>query len=69
MKSAVVPIDRDTSYAARAVLDGEIYHFEDMGESDLYKQGAEFVRSNVDKLGIRSVIFVPLMGQKELWAP
>ncbi len=64
LKSAVIPMDRDAGYAARAVLDGSIYHFEDMGESDLYKQGAEFVRSNVDKLGIRSVIFVPLMGQK-----
>ncbi|MEM7193828.1 MAG: GAF domain-containing protein [Pseudomonadota bacterium] len=60
---AVIPVDRDAAYAARALLDGETYHLEDMGESELYHLGSSFVRNNVDKLGIRSVIFTPLMGQ------
>ncbi|MEM7303697.1 MAG: GAF domain-containing protein [Pseudomonadota bacterium] len=62
LKSAVIPMDKDVSYASRAVLESKIYHLEDMGQSELYKQGSSFVRKNVDELGIRSVIFVPLIG-------
>ena len=63
LRAANVPMDNDASYSARAIIEGKLYHLEDMGESELYHSGAEFVRNNVDKLGIRSVIFAPLMGQ------
>ena len=63
LDEAVIPVERDAAYAARALLDGKTYHLEDMGNSELYKLGSVFVRNNVENLGIRSVIFTPLMGQ------
>ncbi|MEP0940254.1 MAG: GAF domain-containing protein [Rhizobiaceae bacterium] len=63
LRSAVVPMNVDASYSARAIIEGQLYHLDDMGEGELYQSGAGFVRNNVDALGIRSVIFAPLMGQ------
>ncbi len=63
LRAAIVPMDADASYSARAIIEGKLYHLEDMGQGDLYQSGADFVRNNVDDLGIRSVIFVPLMAQ------
>ncbi len=63
LRAANLPMDANASYSARAILEEKLYHLEDMGEGDLYKSGADFVRNNVDSLGIRSVIFAPLMGQ------
>ncbi|MDA9008806.1 GAF domain-containing protein [Alphaproteobacteria bacterium] len=63
LRTSIVPMDAKASYSARAILEGKLYHLEDMGEGELYKAGADFVRNNVNSLGIRSVIFAPLMGQ------
>jgi len=63
LKSATLPMDPNASYSARAILEGKLFQFDDMAESELYKSGAVFVRSNVDDFGIRSVIFAPLMGK------
>ncbi|WP_299371792.1 GAF domain-containing protein [uncultured Tateyamaria sp.] len=56
-------MDPDLSYAARSIVEARLIAFEDMGESDLYTAGSPVVRSMVDDSGIRSVLFVPLVGQ------
>lgn len=63
LKSATLPMDPSASYSARSILDGKLFQFDDMAESELYKSGSVFVRSNVDDYGIRSVIFAPLMSE------
>ena len=59
--SGRMPVDRNASYAARSIIDGRLIQFEDMGDSDLYREGATVVRAMVDQMRIRSVLFVPLM--------
>ena len=54
-------MDGALSYAAKSIIDGELIQFADMGESALYKAGSPIVHSMVDNVGIRSVLFVPLM--------
>lgn len=54
-------LDGDVSYAAKSILDGKLIALADMGQSDLYHAGSPVVRSMVDEVGIRSVLFVPLM--------
>ncbi|MFK7751848.1 MAG: GAF domain-containing protein [Sedimentitalea sp.] len=56
-----MPMDGDLSYAAKSIHEGELIAFEDMGQSALYGAGSPVVRSMVDEVGIRSVLFVPLM--------
>jgi GAF domain-containing protein/DNA-binding response OmpR family regulator len=54
-------MDGDVSYAAKSILEGRLIALADMGQSDLYHAGSPLVRLMVDKVGIRSVLFVPLM--------
>ncbi|WP_223424602.1 GAF domain-containing protein [Tateyamaria pelophila] len=56
-----MPMDGNVSYAARCILEGRLVAFSDMGDSDLYAANSPVVRSMVDDIGIRSVLFVPLM--------
>lgn len=56
-----MPVDAETSYAARSIVQGKLIQFEDMGDSDLYRAGSPIVRAMVDAMSIRSVLFVPLM--------
>ncbi len=56
-----MPVEADTSYAARSIIEGKLIQFEDMGDSDLYRNGSPVVRAMVDAMNIRSVLFVPLM--------
>lgn len=63
LRSSNIPMKLNASYSARAILEGKLYHLEDMAEGELYKSGAGFVTTNVDSLNIRSVIFAPIMGQ------
>lgn len=60
-----MPMDGNVSYAARCILEGRLVAFADMGESDLYTANSSVVRSMVDDIGIRSVLFVPLMKDGE----
>lgn len=62
-RSGRMPVDSNTSYAARAIIEGRVVQFDDMGRSDLYAAGSPVVRAMVDQVGIRSVIFVPLMSR------
>lgn len=62
-RSGRMPVEGNTSYAARAILEGRVIQFDDMGQSDLYASGSPVVRAMVDQVGIRSVIFVPLMAR------
>ena len=61
--SGRMPVEGHTSYAARAIIEGRVVQFDDMGQSDLYVAGSPVVRAMVDQVGIRSVIFVPLMSR------
>lgn len=56
-----MPMDGNVSYAARCIIEGRLVAFPDMRESDLYKADSPVVRTMVDDVGIRSVLFVPLM--------
>ncbi|MEM6372594.1 MAG: GAF domain-containing protein [Pseudomonadota bacterium] len=58
-------MDPDLSYTARSIVEARLIAFEDMGESELYTAGSPVVRSMVDDSGIRSVLFVPLVGQQD----
>ncbi|MEO0402341.1 MAG: GAF domain-containing protein, partial [Pseudomonadota bacterium] len=62
-KTGGMKMDPDLSYAARSIVEARLIAFEDMGESELYTAGSPVVRSMVDDSGIRSVLFVPLVGQ------
>lgn len=57
-------MDPALSYAARSIVEARLIAFEDMGESELYTAGSPVVQSMVDDSGIRSVLFVPLIGQQ-----
>ncbi len=57
-------MDPDLSYTARAIVEARLIALEDMGDSDLYSAGSPVVRSMVDDSSIRSVLFVPLVGQQ-----
>ena len=56
-------MDPGLSYTARSIVEARLIAFEDMGDSELYAAGSPVVRSMVDNSGIRSVLFVPLVGQ------
>ncbi len=56
-------MDPDLSYTARSIVEARLIALEDMGESELYSAGSPVVRSMVDDSGLRSVLFVPLVGQ------
>lgn len=60
-----MPMDGDVSYAARCIIDGRLVAFADMADSDLYLTNSPVVRAMVDDVGIRSVLFVPLMKDDE----
>ncbi|WP_170603647.1 GAF domain-containing protein [Ruegeria arenilitoris] len=60
-ESGQMRMDRDLSYAARSIIDGRLVAFDDMGKSELYKNGSPIVRSMVDTSNIRSVLFAPLL--------
>ncbi|WP_171133549.1 GAF domain-containing protein [Ruegeria sp. HKCCA5014] len=56
-----MPLDGDTSYNARSILEGRLIQFADMKQSDLYASGSPVVRSMVDDSNIRSVLFAPMI--------
>jgi len=58
-----MPVDGNLSYAARSIVEGRLVQFADMAESDLYRAGSPVVRTMVDRMSIRSVLFVPLLKQ------
>ena len=60
-RTGQMPLDGDTSYNARAILQARLIQFADMAQSDLYASGSPVVRSMVDKSNIRSVLFAPLV--------
>ena len=62
--TGTMKMDPDLSYVARSIVEARLIAFEDMGESELYSAGSPVVRSMVDDSGIRSVLFVPLVGQQ-----
>ncbi len=57
-------MDPTLFYAARSIVEARLIAFEDMCESELYTTGSPVVQSMVDDSGIRSVLFVPLIGQQ-----
>jgi class 3 adenylate cyclase len=62
-RSRMMPLDGSHSYAARAILDRSVISLADMADSDLYRAGSPIVRTMVDDVGIRSVLFVPMMSR------
>lgn len=58
-----MPMDATQSYLAKCIEEGRIIHLPDMAESNLYKAGAAPVRSMVDDVGVRNVLFVPLISE------
>ncbi len=56
-----MPLDGDTSYNARSIIEGRLIQFADMEQSDLYAAGSPVVRSMVDQSNIRSVLFAPMI--------
>ena len=56
-----MPLDATQTYAAKCILERKLIHLPDMAEGELYKAGAGPVRAMVDDVGIRSVLFVPLI--------
>ena len=59
--SREMPMDGEVSYAAKCILEGTLIALDDMAQSALHNAGATAVRSMVDDIGIRSVLFVPLI--------
>ncbi|WP_050929955.1 GAF domain-containing protein [Aestuariivita boseongensis] len=64
-ESGQMVLDGDLSYAAKSIVEARLIAHDDMGQSDLYRDGSPIVRSMVDDSGIRSVLFVPLIREKE----
>ncbi|MFL4469753.1 GAF domain-containing protein [Tateyamaria armeniaca] len=60
-----MPMDAEQTYAAKSILERKLIHLPDMAHSDLYKAGAAPVRAMVDEIGIRTVLFVPLISEGE----
>lgn len=60
-RSGRMKLDGTLSYAAKSILEAEVINLADMRESDLYRAGSPVVRAMVDDVGIRSVLFLPLM--------
>lgn len=54
-------VDPDLSDAARFICDGRLIVWDDMGQSDLHREGSPVVRAMVDDANMRSVLFVPLL--------
>ncbi len=54
-------IDPSLSYSAKCIVEGKLFAFGDMGQSDLYRAGSPIVKAMVEVSGIRSVLFVPLI--------
>ncbi len=57
-----VPMDPKDSIAARAILEGCTIHVPDMADTDQYRAGHERFRLVVDHQGLRTNLFVPLVG-------
>ena len=57
-----VPMDPKDSIAARAILEGCTIHVPDMADTDQYRAGHERFRLVVDHQGLRTNLFVPLLG-------
>lgn len=60
-RSGAMRLDAAQSYAAKAIVEGSVINLPDLAESDLYKAGSPIVRTMAEEVGIRSVMFVPLM--------
>jgi len=58
-----VPMDPEDSIAARAILEGRTILVPDMSETDQYRAGHERFRLVVDQQGLRTNLFVPLLGR------
>jgi class 3 adenylate cyclase len=56
-----MPLDGTLTYAAKSILEASTFNLADMKESELYKNGSPVVRAMVDDVGIRSVLFLPLI--------
>ncbi len=54
-------MDPEKSFAARAILGGNLIHLADMKDTEEYRAGYLTVTSMVDLQGIKTVLFVPLM--------
>jgi len=59
--SGQMSMDKDASYNARAIIERQLIHFDDMAVSDLYLSGSPIVCGMVDDSNIHSVLFVPLL--------
>jgi class 3 adenylate cyclase len=57
-----VPMNPEDSIAARAILEGRTIHVPDMADTDQYRAGHERFRLVVDQQGLRTNLFVPLLG-------
>ncbi len=60
-QSGKMVLDGNQSYVAKSILDGCVINLADMAQSDYYKAGSPMVRATVDEIGMRSILFVPLM--------
>jgi GAF domain-containing protein len=63
--SGAMRLDAEHSYAAKAIVERTMINLPDLAESELYRAGSPIVRTMVDEVGIRSVMFVPLMSGGE----
>ncbi len=57
-----VPMDPEDSIAARAILEARTIQVPDMADTDQYRAGHERFRLVVDRLDLRTNLFVPLLG-------
>ena len=57
-----VRMDPEDSIGARAILEGRTIHVPDMADTDQYRAGHERFRVVVDRQGLRTNLFVPLLG-------
>lgn len=64
-RSGKFPMDPDLSFAARAIIERRAIHVEDMADTQGYRDDLPQIRSLVDKQGIRTNLFVPLIAQGE----
>jgi len=60
-RSRQYPMDPEVSFAAKAIVEGEVIHLADMADTAAYREGNPYVRSAVDDQGIRTNLFVPLI--------
>ena len=60
-----VLFDPEQSLVARAIQSGEVVHLPDMKKTSDYKSGGGVTRGMVDRSGVRSALFVPLMASDQ----